>query len=124
MSRFARPRFATPKIPTPPRALAQIVVAAGVVKGLVSLAAKVQGFSLGSFLQSPALAQAKARLASDKMNATKTKLLARTPKPAIPDGIQANPAQLSAYATEAQSLFTAKGDGVDEFGQATRISKA
>lgn len=124
MSRFSRPRFVTPKLPTPPRALAQISSAVAKVTGLVALVGRVQSFSLGSFLQNTALAQLKTRLAAEKQNQLKAKLLARVPKPVIPTGVQAKITEVRAYQQEANNLFTSASSGLDEFGKAIESNRS
>lgn len=116
MSRFARPTFTAPQIPTPPAALAQVNAAVALLQGLKSLSASLPSVSLGAFSVNASLAQLKAQAAATAQNAVKTKLLAKVPKPVLPEGLQADLVAVSAYQQESAALFEQGTALVDEAG--------
>lgn len=117
MSRFRRPTFTAPKLPSPPKSIARISTMISAVSGLVSLAAKIQTVSLGSFSINTVLAQAKAQLATQTQRLVKNRILAKRQKPVIPDAIQADLAAVRQYKTNVEGLFETGRSKIDEFGQ-------
>lgn len=119
MSRFARPNFTTPKIPTPPPAVGRVNALIAQVKALVDSAVRLPAFSLASFLQvNPTIAQVRAQAAVQKENLLKAKMRSRAlvPVPPVPD-LGVTPAQLAAYRAEAAGLLRQAESTVDEFGR-------
>lgn len=119
MSRFSRPQFTTPAIPKPPAAVSRVNALVAQGKALVNSFVQVPTLSLGAFLSmTPAVAQARARLAIQKQNLLKAKvrLLAMVPVPPMPD-LGVTPADLKAYREEAASLLNQAKSATDEFGR-------
>jgi hypothetical protein len=119
VSRFSRPSFTAPKIPSPPPAVGRVNTLVSQAKALVNSVVRLPTFSLAAFLSvNPAVAQARAQLAAQKENLLKAKIRARAliPVPPVPD-LGVTPAQLAAYRAEAEGLLRQAESKVDEFGR-------
>lgn len=128
MSRFRRPQFTAPTIPSPPKALAQIAAIGARVQGIVPIAAQVQSVGIASFAMNTALAQAKTQKSSLQQRLLKSELLQKIPVPSIPPALQGNVQDALAYARAMQALAanpraaleSKARASVDEFGQAVK----
>jgi hypothetical protein len=118
MSRFARPAFSTPKIPSPPPAAGTVNRVVAQAKALINSALRLPTLTLSSFQVNPALAQIRAQAAVQKENLLKAKARARAlaPVPPTPD-LGVTPSQLAAYRAEASGLLRQADSALDEFGR-------
>lgn len=118
MSRYAKPRFLTPKVPATPKAIGRLSTLVAAAQGILTLAAKIPSFNLGNFILNSQLAQQKVNQATQKQNQVKAKLKAKAAKLVVPDGVQADLAEVARYQAELAELRDGISGAVDEFGDA------
>lgn len=123
MSRFSRPRFTAPAIPSPPPAAGIVNRAVSAVRALVNGALRLPSFRPASFQEvNPVLAQLKAQIGVQKENALKTKLRARAAVSPVPD-LGVSSSQLSAFRAEAKAALRQEDAPYDEFGRPKRTNR-
>lgn len=115
MSRFSRPTFQAPALPTPPAAVARPSTAVTALKALTAVTPRPSSLSIGNFSVNAGLAQARSRLAGQKQAALKAKARALPAIPPVPSSVAASPTALRSLQESTNQLFSAAST-VDEFG--------